>query len=610
MSAWWRARALWLLAYGLIVALVVGGLGWVTRAALGVEKSDRTRLALWRLENRVGPALAREDSRPYQHYDPLYVPVPALQRNGFACTPGTVLVPSPLLNAELPDWMVLHFQATPKGNWRSPQVLSPKLLAQLQSPGALCACGNVTPPHAERLAALANYPPRALFDRLRDDETTELPTPKDAVQFAEVPNAPPAQVVQPQQSGQLFNQNPDNDFQNRARQNVAIKGEGRGGFSNNAINYNFLPFGEEIAWLETGGKWTADAGKPCPVRLGLLQPMWLRDAGRPDQLVVARLALCGDRRIVQGIVIDWPKLRGLLLAELPDLFPDADLVAFDGGDRDEVMTALPVRLVPGAMPWERTPLRVGLAVAWLAAVAALVVVGLGGWGLLDLSERRFRFVSAVTHELRTPLTTLRLYLDMLTSGMVRDEATRGEYLHTLHGESDRLQRLVTNVLDFARLERQRPQLSLASVNVVELLEKVRDDWRERCKGADKELVLEIADGCCPAVTTDRELVERIVGNLIDNACKYSRGSADARVWLRAAREPGRLVLEVEDRGPGVAGRERRGIFRPFRRGQGADTTAGGVGLGLALACRWARLLGGRLDLRPGAGACFRLSLPG
>src|SRR5436305_14101043 len=97
----------WLLAYALIAGLVVGGLGWVTNAALRLEQSDRTRLALWRLDSRVAPALAREDSRPYQHYDPLYVPLPALLRNGYACAPGTVFLPSPLLNAELPDWLAL-----------------------------------------------------------------------------------------------------------------------------------------------------------------------------------------------------------------------------------------------------------------------------------------------------------------------------------------------------------------------------------------------------------------------------------------------------------------------------------------------------------------------
>src|SRR5436190_15327179 len=84
-----------------------------------------------------------------------------------------------------------------------------------------------------------------------------------------------------------------------------------------------------------------------------------------------------------------------------------------------------------------TPLRIGLALAWVAAGVALLAVGLGGWSLIDLSERRFRFVSAVTHELRTPLTTLRLYLDMLMGGMVREEKQRDEYIRTLHDESER-----------------------------------------------------------------------------------------------------------------------------------------------------------------------------
>jgi signal transduction histidine kinase len=106
-------------------------------------------------------------------------------------------------------------------------------------------------------------------------------------------------------------------------------------------------------------------------------------------------------------------------------------------------------------------------------------------------------------------------------------------------------------------------------------------------------------------------VQQIVANLIDNACKHTRDAEDHRLWLRARRlSPGRVVLEVEDRGPGVAARERRSIFRPFRRG--ADAPTGGVGLGLALAHRWAELLGGRLALRrdgEAGGACFRLELP-
>src|SRR5262249_56586672 len=92
---------------------------------------------------------------------------------------------------------------------------------------------------------------------------------------------------------------------------------------------------------------------------------------------------------------------------------------------------------------------------------------------------------------------------------------------------------------------------------------------------------------------------------------YSREAADRHIWLRGRREGAKVLFEVEDRGPGVPAGERQVIFRAFRRGRATDATTGGVGLGLALAERWARLLGGRLALScPGeGGACFRVELP-
>ena len=146
-----------------------------------------------------------------------------------------------------------------------------------------------------------------------------------------------------------------------------------------------------------------------------------------------------------------------------------------------------------------------------------------------------------------------------------------------------------------------------------LLGQVAATWSGRCGDAEKELVVEDGLGADRALWTDPGLVQQVLGNLIDNACKYSRGATDPRLWVRARAEGRRLVFEVEDRGPGVAAGERRTIFRAFRRGHGADVTAGGVGLGLALARGWARLLGGRLTLRaspPEGGACFRVELPG
>jgi two-component system sensor histidine kinase KdpD len=140
---------------------------------------------------------------------------------------------------------------------------------------------------------------------------------------------------------------------------------------------------------------------------------------------------------------------------------------------------------------------------------------------------------------------------------------------------------------------------------------VYSTWEGRCQSAGKELVLENDTPGEIRLVTDSQLVQQILGNLIDNACKYSRAATDRRIWLRATTLGRHLALEVEDRGPGVRPRDRQAIFRPFRRGAEVDVTAG-VGLGLALAQRWARLLGGKLLLcnrQENAGACFRMQLP-
>ncbi|MBA4190052.1 MAG: hypothetical protein C0467_18870 [Planctomycetaceae bacterium] len=366
---------------------------------------------------------------------------------------------------------------------------------------------------------------------------------------------------------------------------------------------------------------------PHAVHLGSMRPQWVTGPDGTETLMLVRAARLefqnpqDNKTVYQGIVIDWPKLEAKLKEEVRDLFPDARLVAVrdpEGVSPDRAMTALPVQLDPGpdvvlsGAGW--TPLRIGLALAWVAAIIAIGAVGFSGWTLIDLAERRIRFVSAVTHELRTPLTSLRLYLDLLVSGMITDEAKRQEYLNTLATESDRLHRLIDNVLDFAKLEKRRKDGDIKPIRVNELLDLLRATWTDRLAQDDKEFVVisTLAPEC--EVTTDSAMVQQIVGNLIDNARKYTRDAADKRIWLWAKPGTGKaIVFEVEDRGPGVPANERRTIFKPFRRGELAESTAGGAGLGLALAKSWAEVLGARLGYRPaegGVGACFRLELPG
>jgi signal transduction histidine kinase len=198
--------------------------------------------------------------------------------------------------------------------------------------------------------------------------------------------------------------------------------------------------------------------------------------------------------------------------------------------------------------------------------------------------------------------------------MIQDEEKRREYLGTLAMESDRLHRLIDNVLDFAKLEKRKANGDIQPVVVNDLLDGLRQTWADRVLPDGKELVVISLLPADRTIRTDAAMIQQIVGNLIDNARKYTRDAADHRIWLWARPGSGNaVILEVEDRGAGVPAAERKSIFKPFRRGNQAESKAGGAGLGLALAKSWADVLGASLTYRPadgGVGACFRLELPG
>jgi signal transduction histidine kinase len=663
MRYWLRGKAAGLLVFTLIAALVVGGLGWVTRVALRlehehleeqaqVELQGQLQLALSLLDSRVRPLLAREDSRPYNHYSAIYAPTVAFTNDGSACASGTMLEPSPLLTVDLPDWMLLHFQADEETGWGSPQVLSGALRARFQNASLEGLLKNATDDRARLLREVAcQLVPKVLLVVARERgaepslrDTAVVPGPPQLnnnepagpySNFANPtnPTNPGGNYLQGQMGQGGMNQMPsqqlaDSVSRKRAVQESKLKQESR------AIGQKEDPDAAQINTSRNGADWlfrngVDNAKRPAhnnvqvDVKLSPMVPLWLPAADGQERLVLVRVVEVGDRPVCQGILLDGSRLQELLAGEVNDLFPGAQLLPVQEEETPAEpsprrMTALPLQLDPGPAALRTpvagwTPLRIGLTLAWAAALVALSAVGLGGWSLLDLSERRIGFVSAVTHELRTPLTTLRLYLDMLTGGLVKEEQQRREYLHTLRAETERLNRLVGNVLDYSRLENRGPRLVRTTVRLADVLEQVRETWQGRCHDAGKELVVESAVDGSVWLYTDVELVQQVLCNLLDNACKYSRGSADGHVWLRARREgDARVVLEVEDRGPGVPARERRAIFRPFRRGRSAEVTAGGVGLGLALARRWASVLGGSLCLRCGAegtGACFQLALP-
>lgn len=284
-----------------------------------------------------------------------------------------------------------------------------------------------------------------------------------------------------------------------------------------------------------------------------------------------------------------------------------------------MLAGIPAGLVPGS--WLAsgapvvTPTRITLVVSWIAVLAAVVAIGLVLRASLALSERRGRFVSAVTHELRTPLTTFCLYSQMLADGMVPEGERRHGYLATLKAESQRLAAIVESVLEYARLgARRRAQASPAAdaTDAAELLGEIVPALAERAARCGLMLQANLNHLNGARLRADRASVERILTNLMENACKYAAGADDRRLLLRARRRDHRVEVRLRDFGPGVPRAERRRIFSPFvRAARDADAAKPGLGLGLALS-RWlARAADGdlRLARTRGSGAEFVLILP-
>lgn len=224
--------------------------------------------------------------------------------------------------------------------------------------------------------------------------------------------------------------------------------------------------------------------------------------------------------------------------------------------------------------------------------------------------QKISFVANVSHEFKTPLTTIRLYSELLEQGRVSDEGKRQDYLRTIGRETQRLARLVNNVLDFSRLEQGKKRFELAEINLVEELAALCATHEPRVAEAGLVLRKELPDSG-GVVKADRDAVGQIVINLLDNACKYAAAGGEVTVSL-VMRAGGGAEVRVSDRGPGVPAEHRSRIFHKFHRVDETLTREkDGAGLGLSIARQLARGMGGELSYSPrtGGGAEFILELP-
>jgi len=253
------------------------------------------------------------------------------------------------------------------------------------------------------------------------------------------------------------------------------------------------------------------------------------------------------------------------------------------------------------------------------AVSLLLVVSvtLLGWYLVlrdTLSESRIaamrsQFVSSVSHELKTPLTAIRMYAETLQMRGSTDPQIQREFLNTIVNESERLTRLLNNVLDLSRIERGQRNYHFQPTTLGDVVRSAARTMHFPLSEQGFELSVEIHDEL-PSVRIDRDALEQAILNLLSNAMKYSGDSRMIALTLRS--KDGSALIQVVDHGIGIALEERKRIFETFYRVASPENRAiSGTGLGLALIAHTAEGHGGTVDVAsmPGEGSTFSIRIP-
>jgi len=343
--------------------------------------------------------------------------------------------------------------------------------------------------------------------------------------------------------------------------------------------------------------------------------------------------------IVYGAQLDLTALLYWLINYFPDTAPEGMEYALLDGKGEVLYQTGAGKIEPGSNPdmtvslapylphWQvatyvlDSPLtaRSGksfflLSVLLLSIFVAAIILGgsLLTWQAhrnMTSAQQKTSFVSNVSHELKTPLTSIRMFAELLQEDRIKDPAKKAHYLKVIVAESQRLTRLVNNVLDFSRLEQGRKKYHFKEIEISGYLRYILETQRLRVQEAGMVL-----DNRIPEmeyrVQSDEDSIEQVLLNLLDNAIKYAAEGKELSVELTQQKDY--LQVRVMDRGPGVPTKHRSSIFEKFHRVDSSLTSRHpGSGLGLSIARTIMRDIHGDLlyEPREGGGSCFTVLVP-
>ncbi len=239
---------------------------------------------------------------------------------------------------------------------------------------------------------------------------------------------------------------------------------------------------------------------------------------------------------------------------------------------------------------------------------SLAVISLAARREQQLRKLKEDFIANVSHELKTPISLIRMFSEMLVTGRVKSDVARDEYYQVIFNESDRMSRLVTNLLDFANLERGAGKKGFEKVDIAALLSRDIEAYRYQVQKEGFQMVVDVEP--VPETYADPNAVAMAFFNLLDNSVKYSGDRKFIGVKIRQTN--GFIDLSVQDAGLGIEAAEQSKIFDKFYRGSNATIRKiRGSGIGLSLTKNVAEMHGGEVLVQsePGKGSTFTLRIP-
>lgn len=617
-------RKLWLCACALASILVIGEGVLISRALAAIDREERlehervaARVAS-ELDRRLGDLIAGEAERPFTQYRYFSVP------NG-SVAGALALEVTPLARVPEQPWLIGHFQIDPDGSFHSPLRPRNEELARLTTSWV------PVPEVTRRLEVLQRC---TLSLHTATGSVSSLRSVDQSIDGM-------AQAISPslaQVEGSL-----NNIGRNRAGKSSSVQVPARSVYNFQNDDGNALQRGVAASNGVPSSSGTAPASVEqlqCEVQQEVYSHLNtadetimevsqgpLRRVGIFDGIVVlAREVSVAGSRYRQGFAIQLDRLGADIASKVLDEIALGDVLAVDftaaadprpgyayalrhvcADPFTDLVATVQVRALPGAVPDARR------TVWWLGGglIAATVM---GVWALagmvaaaLRFARRRQDFVAAVSHELKTPLTAIRLHAEMLRDGLVSEPTGQRESHATIVAESERLSRLIGNVLELARLERDDRPVQIMVGDPLLVLHEVARIVEPHAAGHG--FTVAVSGSGVPA-RFDRDALVQVVMNLVDNAIKFSRHAPDRRIELAlSTAADGAPVIAVRDHGPGVPPADLRRIFEPFWRGERELTrSTTGTGIGLALVRSLVERMGGRVEARNRPEGGFEVAL--